>query len=93
MHYDFKASDYSEGIHPASHLHVGHNRTVRIANRKILNPVSFVMHIIRQHYPEQWKLLLLKPEILAYGRNVSACLDDVPEKYWNDKDRYEMILQ
>lgn len=92
VRYDFVPSDYKEGGHPASHLHLGHRGNIRIGTKKILKPLSFVLFVIRQYYPKSWIEFLPMPNAPIWCRNVRANLANVPSKFWNKYDRWEMAL-
>ena len=93
VHYDYQTSEYKEGYHPASHMHIGTGNNIRLASKKILNPMSFTLHIIRHHYLEQWKALIGDGTIKEVGHHVSIALDNVPEEYWKEYDHFELALQ
>jgi hypothetical protein len=92
IRYDFDCNQYREGIHPASHMHFGPMNQIRIGARKILNPISFVLFIIRQIYPLRWQ------EFLQWNKAPDACkyvrhaLDDIHSDFWNNQDEWEMFL-
>jgi hypothetical protein len=50
VRYDCKASDYRPGVHPASHVHFGFATDIRVGTRRVLNPLSFILFILRQRY-------------------------------------------
>jgi hypothetical protein len=54
LRYDYAPHQYHEGRHPASHMHFGHANEIRIDVERILRPVSFVLFVSRQCYPENW---------------------------------------
>lgn len=93
IRYDYDPESYDEGCHPASHVHFGHRSSIRLASKNILTPISFVLFIVRQCYPKQWKEYLLAsipPPILG---NVRSSLTQVPRRFWNSNDDAQMILQ
>jgi hypothetical protein len=93
IRYDFSPSEYTEGVHPASHVHFGHRSEVRIGTRRILRPISFVLLILRQYYPAHWRLFLALPEASTMCRNVLGGLERVARQYWRPLDRNEMTLE
>ncbi|MGJ1439106.1 DUF2290 domain-containing protein [Sphingobacterium siyangense] len=54
IRYDYDHLSYKEGFHPASHFHIGFNNNTRIGIPHIINPLTFVLFIIRQHYNTKW---------------------------------------
>ncbi len=92
IRYDFSPAQYQEGIHPASHIHIGHNNQIRIGTRKVLRPLSFLLLIIRQCYPDHWRRLLLLESADLWCRNIREHLDDIEGQFWNNGDSNEMYL-
>lgn len=92
IRYDFEPALYFEGIHPASHVHIGHANNIRIATKKLLRPISFLLFILRQMYPEKWREFWKIDEDLLIRRNVRTNLDDLTSAYWNSQDEWEMVL-
>ncbi len=93
LRYDYDISTYEEGRHPVSHVHFGFASNVRIGTQKILvKPLSFLLFLIRQYYPNDWVELLKHRRSRTWCRNVRDCLDDVDIIYRNDKDLLEMML-
>jgi len=92
IRYDFAPSLYTEGRHPASHIHFGHQNEIRVGTKHILRPLSFLLLIIRQHYPNAWQRLIQHEEAVSWCRNVREHLDVIHDVYWNVMDEWEMIL-
>ena len=61
LRYDHSPKQYKEGIHPANHLHVGYGQTCRIGSYYHLDMMTFSSLVIRQFYPEKWKIVLDDP--------------------------------
>lgn len=91
--YDYDETEYSEVIHPVSHLHIGQNNNVRLPLSKVLLPSSFVMLIIKQVYWEKFK---------NYSKNNDSFIDDyineinkvknIPEEYLTGRELKELIF-
>jgi hypothetical protein len=92
IRYDYKASDYREGVHPASHVHFGFANEVRVGTRRILNPVSFVLLIVRQRYPRAWETVLKHRRAQYWCRNVREEIAEVNGAYWKALDLREMAF-
>lgn len=92
IRYDYATSMYTEGLHPASHMHLGHNNQIRVGTKHILRPLSFVLFIIRQFYPIKWQEFTRLKKAEEICRNVSHNLDEVGANYWGNHDMWEMRL-
>jgi hypothetical protein len=92
IRYDYSPDMYTEGLHPASHIHFGHKSNIRVGTKKILLPISFLCFIIRQVYPVKWQKFIDIPESELLIRNVRDNLTDVEPNYWNRLDSWEMCL-
>ncbi len=92
IRYDYAPLLYNEGHHPASHIHFGYKNEIRVGTKNILKPLSFVLFIIRQHYPEKWRKFTLQNDAEQLCRNISQNLDLVDDEYWGLIDKWEMIL-
>lgn len=92
IRYDFTPDLYTEGRHPASHIHFGHQNEIRIGTKYILKPLSFLLLILRQHYPNAWNILIQNKEAKNWCKNVRKNLESIEDIYWNVLDEWEMIL-
>lgn len=92
IRYDYDPSTYIESLHPASHIHFGYNNQIRIGTKNILRPISFILFIIRQYYPEKWKEFNTFADAPVICRNVSIKLDKVSSEYQGKLDNWEMKL-
>jgi hypothetical protein len=92
MRYDYKSSDYRPGAHPASHVHFGFANQIRVGTKKVMNPVSFTLFVIRQRYPACWERWLSGADAEVLCRNVRESLDAVHGNYWEKKDDHEVSL-
>lgn len=93
MRYDFDSSSYRKCTHPAGHIHVGLDNNIRIATRRRLTPLSFILMVIRQHYPENWDRLLTYSHELKIERRVRGDLDLIKEPHWSEEDEFQAYLQ
>ncbi|UJH92077.1 DUF2290 domain-containing protein [Antarcticibacterium sp. 1MA-6-2] len=93
IRYDYDENSYFEGVHPASHLHVGHKNQVRLGLNKILTPKSFTSIILRQNYPAYWKTLIISKNTWreAFLKEKSALLD-ISSSHWKKLDKSEFHL-
>ena len=92
IRYDYSPRLYTEGLHPASHLHLGHKSNIRVGTKKILLPISFLCFVLRQAYPMHWQRFVEIPDATLWIRNIRDNLDDVSEDFWNPLDQWEMTL-
>jgi hypothetical protein len=92
IRYDYSASDYHEGVHPASHVHFGFANEIRVGTRRVMNPISFVLLLVRQRYPRQWATVLTIEERRIWCRNVRDDIDKVDQAYWKEQDELELAL-
>lgn len=93
LRYDYDVNSYKPGFHPAAHIHFGFGCNIRIATTKELNPVSFVLFVIRQHYPRAWVDFLDSGGINNFRREIRDNLRSVPGQYWNAYDSHELRLE
>ncbi|MCX7049785.1 MAG: DUF2290 domain-containing protein [Candidatus Sumerlaeota bacterium] len=94
IRYDYAPGDYREGVHPASHIHCGFESQIRIATVKIMNPISFLLMIMRQCYPLAWeKKLLCHSKKAVWCKNVRDHITPIHKKYFRALDKMEIFLQ
>jgi hypothetical protein len=86
MRYDYVAAHYKCRIHPASHMHFGFLNQIRIGTRRIMNPISFALFVIRQRYPANWVRLLATRWGKTWCRNIREHLALVHANYWSPED-------
>ena len=93
IRYDYSPSQYQQGRHPASHLHFGFRSEIRVATRKVMNPVSFVLFVVRQCYPKRWDALLGDERRgPLWTRQIREAIDAVHDDYWRELDRIELVM-
>jgi hypothetical protein len=92
LRYDYAPLLYHEGLHPASHIHFGHKNHIRIATERILKPLSFILFIVRQCYPNQWQTVTQMSSAELLCRNISMNLSMIDGIYRHPLDNWEMIL-
>ena len=92
IRYDYHSKDYRSGVHPASHFHFGFGSEIRVAARRVMNPISFVLFVLRQQYPEHWAALWTVQSFSNWRRNVRDNLEMVHSDYWCHGDEGELYL-
>lgn len=63
IRYDYSFEQYSELVHPISHLHIGQLNEIRIPTSFIMTPLNFVAFVIRHIYWQKWRFLVEDIEI------------------------------
>jgi hypothetical protein len=93
IRYDLDFDSYYSGLHPVSHLHIGHKNQIRIGLKKILYPKTFVSIVLRQNYPPLWKSIITSEnDWKTYFINEKFALTDVDDQYWQVLDNSEFHL-
>lgn len=93
IRYELDVNAYFSGLHPVSHMHIGHKNNVRLGINKILNPKSFTSFILRQHYPALWKSLIIRDnDWIRYFKKEKDILVNVDKNNWNILDYSEFHL-
>lgn len=92
VRYDYEPRIYSPGIHSASHMHFGHNSSIRLGTKLILKPISFLLFVCRQCYPDSWIQLQKVDMDYTLRNNVRVHLDQVSSDLWGSEDNWELIL-
>ena len=92
IRYDYNESFYTPGVHPVSHMHIGINNDIRISLRRVMTPITFTLFIIRQCFPDKWKLIHNSQQIEGWCRHVRENLEAVNEDYWHPQDERELYL-
>lgn len=93
VRYDYSPSLYREGIHPASHLHMGHRSEVRLSCKRVLRPLSFFLFIVRQYYPDEWeKVFHGHRNTYSLVKQVRDELEEVQATMFKGKDVWEQYL-
>jgi hypothetical protein len=92
IRYDYAPKQYREGLHPSSHIHIGYQTEIRIGLEKILDPLAFIMFVLRQLYPYKWDnfVNVYSNEVLLnrYKNN----LDSIETTHYKKKDHWEFYL-
>lgn len=92
MRYDYDEKSYRAGVHPVAHLHIGINNQIRIGLDREMNPISFLLFVIRQRYPANWENILkssFEKNLLSLVRN---SLPVVAQKYKAPFDTNELVF-
>lgn len=87
LRYDHSPGQYEEGIHPENHLHFGFGKTCRIGSFYHLDVMSFSSLLIRQFYPEKWKIVLDDPSKFKSVFEAKSSLTTIAADYYGDHDK------
>lgn len=93
IRYDYSPTMYTEGVHPASHVHIGFRSRVRLGTTKCWRPMSFALFVLRQAYPDVWKQFLGHSQAPTMARYVCDSLHDVPAEYARARDGWQAVLK
>jgi len=92
IRYDWSPNAYSPGSHPASHVHIGVDNSIRIGTKRVLYPISFTLLVLRQCYPAHWQRFVELEDSTILCRNIRDGLQSVDAMFFRPVDRHEMIL-
>jgi len=90
--YDYQPSSYNEGLHPASHLHIGFKNNSRLGFNKLLEPLAFIFFVFRQHYTNNYDYILKNNLFIDILENYKDKLEDIEKEHYNNKDNWEYYL-
>ena len=94
--YDYSEGQYAEGSHPVAHMHLGVDTEIRIASERKLKPMSFVLFILRQFYPNEWIVFLTLASLRSHRetalKSVRQNLVKVDSSYRKTGDFFEMYF-
>lgn len=93
LRYDYSEEAYREGIHSASHIHLGFSNSIRLSIDKMLSPEAFTLFIIKQIYISEWSKMILSSKLKPELRSIkSFCPTLTDYNLFNDLDRCELYL-
>ena len=92
IRYDVSGSQYSEGIHPYSHLHIGIGNEIRIPLSIILTPEMFVLFSIKMAYPDKWIYVCHNNAIVEIMNTFKSKCEKVNNKYWSEIDMKDLFI-
>lgn len=92
VRFDYDENGYLCGSHPVSHIHVGLDNNIRLGTNRKLTPISFLLFVMRQMYPDCWKRLLEHQESGRLPKAVRYDCSMVDGSYWKDEDSMELHL-
>lgn len=90
IRYDYQPSNYKVFCHPCAHFHFGTGNQIRLGIKKIMNPISFILFILRQCYPAEWLDFINRNKDEKIFKNIRNGLKDISNKIFNDEK--ELVL-
>ena len=70
VRFDLDSRGFDHDCHPLGHLHIGHDSGMRLGTEREWNPLAFFLFVLRQYYPDKWRVLLRRPSARAVPRRV-----------------------
>ncbi|PZQ68379.1 MAG: hypothetical protein DI563_20500 [Variovorax paradoxus] len=92
IRYDRDDGSYRSCVHPSAHVHIGLNNEIRVATRRSMSPIAFILFIIRQHYPKNWERLLEHADELKLSHRIRADLELIGAENWMDADEHQLYF-
>ncbi|MDR2297829.1 MAG: DUF2290 domain-containing protein [Comamonas sp.] len=92
IRYDYDPQGYNKGSHPIGHIHIGLDNQVRIGFNRKMNKVSFLLFLIRQMYPENWRLLIEHREADNLNKYLRSECTSIDKDFWSELDSLEHHL-
>lgn len=92
IRYDYSEDQYTCGVHPASHLHIGYLNSIRIPISMILTPYMFTFFILKQCYYKEWERCITEPRFLrAMDLSKTSCMA-LSNEVFGGLDKKELYL-
>jgi len=92
LRYDYSKKEYTEGVHPVSHFHIGLDNKIKIPLRALLTPHSFSIFILKQVYYDLWKSLIATGAVISTFKKSKEICPPVDPEYFKGLDEYEHYL-
>ena len=92
IRFDVDKNSYKAGVHPLAHIHIGLDNEIRLAVRRHMSPLSFVLFVMRHMYPDCWDRLLARSIQFRLDKSIRQGLRLVSDDYWSDIDGLELHL-
>lgn len=92
MRFDYSEDQYTPGMHPTSHLHIGHANSVRIPIFRVLTPLAFVVTVLKQVYFGAWPKLAIARETEKQRKQRKENCPIVPPRFFGPLDKSDFYL-
>ncbi|WP_374151337.1 DUF2290 domain-containing protein [Xanthomonas sp. WHRI 7065] len=89
IRFDYDERGYKTGVHPAAHLHIGLQNQIRLHSNK-MTPLSFVLFVMRQMYPECWTNLIYRSDEKVLSNIIRSEKTKVNQKFLQNLDAIEL---
>jgi hypothetical protein len=79
IRFEYSERQYRPVRHPGAHFHIGMSGEDRWCSSRKLSPLTFVLLIVKQYYPDAWwarSRFALEEADQVVPANVSGCLDE-----------------
>lgn len=93
IRYEYREKDFAPYLHPVSHFHFGLNNEIRVGSYKKLTPFAFFLFIIRQFYPETWKIILKNEFLFSDLEEGFNELSNVSQEFLGDQVKLDFYLK
>jgi hypothetical protein len=93
LRYDYSEDGYKEGVHPASHMHIGLRNDIRLPLEHFLTPKMFVLFTLRQVYPAQWEGLLRREEFRRLAARTKKGCPRLGSGFSRELDKAQLVLK
>lgn len=90
--YDENIKFYQEMLHTGSHIHIGHNNEIRIPANKILTPLGFSIFVLRNQYPQYYKLALEEQKFKKMILSEKNAFKECDKKLFGDNDASQLYI-
>jgi len=87
IRYDYDYGLFQPIHHPISHLHIGHNNQVRIPLNKIISPAKFVIFVLRNVYPKQWKKAFAREQFESLCLSAKSSCSDLEIDFFHAEEK------
>lgn len=93
IRYDYDLMGYSPLLHSVSHIHIGHNNSVRIPLDKIISPLMFSLFIIKHTYYKEWKYCAenKQDELHQFFKNANWGIS-LEKAFWQSMETEELYM-
>lgn len=92
IRYDYDYGLFKPIHHPISHLHIGHNNQVRIPLNKIITPAKFVIFVLRNVYPKQWKEAFEREQFKSLCLSAKNSCSDLEIDFFHEEEKKMLYM-
>ncbi|MCP4112160.1 MAG: DUF2290 domain-containing protein [Desulfobacteraceae bacterium] len=92
LRYDFSIREYTSGIHPVSHIHIGIGNSIRIPTNLYLTPTVFIIFVLKQIYYDTWIELLENESFKKVFHSCKKICEQLENEYFMESDKAELFL-